>query len=59
MTHHEGLGKEISIPPPAQSQSTFSQDVPDGLKQEVANVVKNTYGSHVPGIQIESYRMCW
>ncbi|KAK0744895.1 sarcosine oxidase [Apiosordaria backusii] len=59
MTHHEGLGKDISIPPAPQSQSTFSQDVPDGLKEEVANVVRNTYGSHVPGIKIEKYRMCW
>lgn len=33
--------------------------MPEGLKQEVANVVRNTYGSHVPGIEIESYRMCW
>ncbi|KAK4032194.1 putative sarcosine oxidase protein [Parachaetomium inaequale] len=59
MTYHEGLGKEISIPPAEQSQSTFSQDVLDGLKQEVANVVRNKYGNYVPGIQIENYRMCW
>jgi sarcosine oxidase/L-pipecolate oxidase len=59
MTYHEGLGKEISIPPAEPSQSTFSQDVPEGLKQEVANVVRNTYGNHIPGIQIENYNRCW
>ncbi|KAK3365355.1 sarcosine oxidase [Lasiosphaeria ovina] len=59
MSAHGGLGREISVPPSAESQSAWSQDVPEGLKQEVANVVKNTYGSHVPGIEIESYRMCW
>ena len=59
MTHHDGLGKEISVPPSSQDQSTWGQNVPEGLKQEAANVVRNTYGSHVPGIEIESYRMCW
>ncbi|KAK4449070.1 putative sarcosine oxidase protein [Podospora aff. communis PSN243] len=59
MTYHDGLDKDISIPPPAESQSTWSQNVPEGLKQEVANVVRNTYGSYVPGIDIESYRVCW
>lgn len=59
MTRHDGLGKNISVPPPADTQTTWNHNVPEGLKQEVANVVKNTYGSHVPGIEIESYRMCW
>ncbi|KAK4185038.1 FAD dependent oxidoreductase [Podospora australis] len=59
MTYHDGLKKEISIPPKPESQSTFSHDVCEGLKQEVGNVVKNVYGDHVKGINIESYRMCW
>lgn len=59
MTYHAGLGRYISIPPVAASQSTFGQNVPEGLKDEVANVAKNTYGRHVPGIEIESYRVCW
>ncbi|KAH6847217.1 hypothetical protein B0I37DRAFT_374509 [Chaetomium sp. MPI-CAGE-AT-0009] len=60
MTRHDGLGKNISIPPPAETQRTWSQNVPEGLKQKVANVVRDTYGrSYVPGIEIESYRMCW
>ncbi|KAK5659443.1 hypothetical protein OQA88_644 [Cercophora sp. LCS_1] len=59
MVHHAGLGREISVPPSTAAQRTFSQDAPDGLKEEVANVVKNTYGAHVPGIEIQDYRMCW
>jgi sarcosine oxidase / L-pipecolate oxidase len=59
MTQHDGLGENISIPPSAETQSTWSQNVPEGLKEELANVVRNTHGSYVPGIKIESYRMCW
>ncbi|KAH8907954.1 nucleotide-binding domain-containing protein [Coniochaeta sp. PMI_546] len=47
------------IHPSSGCKSEHLQDVPEGLKEEVANVVKNTYGRHVPGIEIESYRMCW
>jgi sarcosine oxidase/L-pipecolate oxidase len=59
MEYHEGLGKDISVPPVPTSQSTFGDDVPVGLKEEVQNVVKNTYGNAVKGIEIVSYRMCW
>ncbi|KAK0614348.1 hypothetical protein B0T14DRAFT_570290 [Immersiella caudata] len=31
MTHHDGPGKDISIPPPAETQSTWTQNVPEGL----------------------------
>lgn len=58
ITYHAGLGRDVSIPPVAASQNTFGQDVPESLKEEVANVVENTYGRHVPGIEIESHRMC-
>jgi sarcosine oxidase/L-pipecolate oxidase len=59
MVYHEGVKKDISVPPSNMSQMTFSQDVPEGLKQEVANVVANTYGKYIKGLKIESYRMCW
>lgn len=59
MEHHAGLGKLISVPPTAESKTSFGQDVPKGLKQEVGNVVKNVFGSHIRGLKIESYRMCW
>ena len=60
MLPHAGLGRDISVPPAVECQkSAWSQNVPEGLKQEVANVVKNTYGSYMSGIKIESYRMCW
>ncbi|KAL8950244.1 MAG: hypothetical protein Q9222_003711 [Ikaeria aurantiellina] len=41
------------------SQSTWSQDAPIGLKQEVLNVMTQTYGKEVEGFEFESYRMCW
>lgn len=59
MEYHEGLKQDISVPPTRVSQSTFGDHVPAGLKEEVQNVVKNTYGSEVKGIEIVSYRMCW
>jgi sarcosine oxidase / L-pipecolate oxidase len=59
MMYHDGLKKEISVPPVPKSQSTFSDDVPEGLKEEVRNVVQHTYGNAVKGIEIVSYRMCW
>ncbi|KAK4141815.1 putative sarcosine oxidase [Dichotomopilus funicola] len=42
MTRHDGLGRDISVPPPADTQTSWNQNVPEGLKQEVANVFKNT-----------------
>lgn len=47
------------MPPTAESKQSFSQDVPEGLKQEVGNVVKNILGNHIKELKIESYRMCW
>jgi sarcosine oxidase/L-pipecolate oxidase len=57
--YHEESDQMISIPPAAQSQSTWSQDVPQMLKDDVKRVMTNTYGKQVEGISVESYRMCW
>ncbi|KAK2590045.1 hypothetical protein QQS21_012273 [Conoideocrella luteorostrata] len=59
LVHHEGLNESISVPPSAETQNTFSQDVPEGLKQEAQNVVKKVFGKYIARLQIESYRMCW
>ncbi|KAL9055150.1 MAG: hypothetical protein Q9162_003728 [Coniocarpon cinnabarinum] len=56
---HEASSQEISIPPTKDSQTTWGQDVPQGLKDEVLTVVKNIYGPDAPGLEIGSFRMCW
>lgn len=58
MSFHAASGQHISVPPERKSQSTWGFDVPQGLKAEVQNVVKNIYGDN-PNITIESFRMCW
>lgn len=59
LTYHEASGQTISVPPERPSQSTWSHDVPEQLKQSVGTVVKHVYGKNAPGLIIESYRMCW
>ncbi|PSN63082.1 sarcosine oxidase, partial [Corynespora cassiicola Philippines] len=56
---HKRSSKEISVPPRLPSQSIWSQDVPEGLKNEIRTVVHHTYGHWIRGLEIESYRMCW
>ncbi|KAL8714148.1 MAG: hypothetical protein Q9220_001876 [cf. Caloplaca sp. 1 TL-2023] len=57
--YHTASGQTISVPPSPPSQSTWSQDVPPGLKEEAFNVMTQTYGKEVEGLEFESYRMCW
>ena len=57
--YHEPSGQTISVPPLIQSRSTWGQDVPRGLKEEIQRVVWHTYGDWIHGIEIEAYRMCW
>ncbi|KAK7413678.1 hypothetical protein QQX98_007460 [Neonectria punicea] len=57
--HHEASGQTLSIPPVRTSQSTWSQDVPEQLKQSVRTVVQHVYGENAPGLTVETYRMCW
>lgn len=58
-SYHESSRQTLSIPPRRTSRSTWSQDVPQGLKDEIKTVVKHTYGDWIEGLEIESYRMCW
>ncbi|KAL8747091.1 MAG: hypothetical protein Q9190_000998 [Brigantiaea leucoxantha] len=58
-THHAASGQTISVPPLSPSQSTWSQDVPQGLKDEIREVMTRMYGREVEGFKFESYRMCW
>lgn len=59
MTHHSASNQNFSVPPVPVGQSTWGQDVPQGLKDEVQNIVWNIYGKKIPGLELESYRMCW
>ena len=58
-TLHALSGKNISIPPSRESQSTWGHDVPQKLKDEVQKVVRHIYGENLRGLKIEQYRMCW
>lgn len=58
-TLHAASGKTVSIPPPRESQSTWSHDVPQTLKDEADKVVRHAYGSTLQGLRVEQYRMCW
>ena len=57
--YHEASGQTISVPPARQSQSTWSDDIPNELKKSVLTVVDHVYGKDAPGLQPESFRMCW
>jgi sarcosine oxidase/L-pipecolate oxidase len=57
--YHEASKQTISIPPKRVTQSTWSQDVPQGLKNEVEIVRGNIYGGWIEGLKPEHYRMCW
>ncbi|KIW35046.1 uncharacterized protein PV07_01772 [Cladophialophora immunda] len=59
MEYHEASGQMISVPPVRITQSTWSHDVPEQLKQSVRKVVDHVYGKNAPGLTVESYRMCW
>lgn len=56
---HAPSGQTISMPPLSESGSAWTQDVPEGLKDEIQTVVKHTYGDWIEGLEIENYRICW
>ena len=56
---HEKSGQELSVSPTNPSRTSWSQDVPSGLKEEIGRVVKHTYRNWIEGLEIESDRMCW
>ena len=58
-THHAASNQIISVPPDAPGLSTWGQDVPSGLKKEIAHVMQQIYGKEAEGFEFESYRLCW
>ncbi|KAH8599191.1 sarcosine oxidase [Bisporella sp. PMI_857] len=59
LEEHDMTGKIVSIPPKPLDQHTWGQSVPQGLKDDIQNVVKSVFGNWIEGIRIEDYRMCW
>jgi sarcosine oxidase / L-pipecolate oxidase len=57
--YHEASGQTISVPPTDMKQTTWSQDVPSKLKDDLTRVVRHICGSDAPGLSVESFRMCW
>ncbi|KAI0877796.1 sarcosine oxidase [Hypoxylon argillaceum] len=54
---HQPSGKVISVPPSRPSRSTWGQDVPQGLKDEIHTVMRHIYGHRVKLLKIDGYRM--
>ena len=57
--YHEASNQTLSNPPKPPSQRSWSQDVPQGLKDETHVVRNNIYGSWIQRMEPEYYRMCW
>ena len=57
--YHAASHQTISVAPDAPSLSTWGQDVPSGLKKEIAHVMHQLYGKETEGFEFESYRLCW
>ena len=57
--YHEKSRQHLSIPPSKTSQLTWSQDMPQVLKDELHTVQKELYGDWAQGLEPTEYRMCW
>ncbi|EXJ92217.1 hypothetical protein A1O3_00767 [Capronia epimyces CBS 606.96] len=57
--YHEKSRQEMSLPPSKISQSTWSQDIPQTLKDNLKSVKNELFGGWVDDIEPESYRLCW
>lgn len=57
---HEPTSTTFSTPPNDLSKNTWSQDVPQGLKDEIHNVLIKNHGVDADKeFKVNSYRMCW
>ncbi|EDN10494.1 sarcosine oxidase [Histoplasma capsulatum] len=56
---HEASKQDISVPPPRVTQQTFSQDVPQGLKDEAMAARDKLFGNWINNMEPKQYRMCW
>jgi hypothetical protein len=53
------IKQEISIPPSSLDKVTWSQNLPQVLKDELREAQKDLYGDWVSNVEPDCYRMCW
>lgn len=56
---HKPSNTHISVPPSQTTRNTWPNDVPQGLKDEMAAVIAKLFGSWVQNFEPYTYRMCW
>ncbi len=47
------------MPPEFKNQTVWGQNVPQGLKEECKEVLRQSLGEQSEGLEIEAYRLCW
>ncbi|KAL2417898.1 hypothetical protein ABEF95_005642 [Exophiala dermatitidis] len=57
--YHEKSGQKMSLPSTKTSRSTWSQDIPEVLKDNLKTVKNELFGGWVDKVEPESYRLCW
>jgi hypothetical protein len=58
---HPASGQTISVPmlPEPDSDFPWGTDVPQRLRDEIKEVGRKIYGSHIPSLSPSVYRLCW
>ncbi|KFY34676.1 hypothetical protein V494_06557 [Pseudogymnoascus sp. VKM F-4513 (FW-928)] len=59
ISQHSSSKQTFSMIPRRTQQMTWSQEVPQGLKDEVKISKNKIYGNWIEGLEPEYYRMCW
>ena len=56
---HEKTQRTISVPPRETDRQTWSQDMPQVLKDELKTIFSEYFGHWLSEQEPEYYRMCW
>jgi hypothetical protein len=56
---HKASNQKLSMPPEFKNQTVWGQNVPQGLKEECKEVLRQSLGEQSEGLEIEAYRLCW
>ncbi|KFY16396.1 hypothetical protein V492_01381 [Pseudogymnoascus sp. VKM F-4246] len=59
ISQHSSSKQTFSMIPRRTQQMTWSQEVPQGLKDEMKISKNKIYGNWIEGLEPEYYRMCW
>ncbi|KAK9770596.1 putative FAD dependent oxidoreductase domain-containing protein [Seiridium cardinale] len=57
--YHEPSKQEISVQPSNPTQTTWSTDLPDALKENSIKVKQVLFKDYIKGMRPEKYRLCW